>query len=70
MARTTPQPVPSFTADPTTIEIHVKRLIHQLRLVQDLVAKVQPGAATFGNVITPLANAENAMNLEKQRIIF
>lgn len=70
MARTPPQPVPSFTRDPSTIEDHVQRLIRQLRLVQDQVSKVQPGTATFDSVLTPLANAENAMNLETQRIVF
>ncbi|KAE9978222.1 hypothetical protein EG327_007471 [Venturia inaequalis] len=70
MARTPPQPPPSFTREPSTIEEDVERLIRQLRLVQDQVSKVQPGIATFESVLTPLANAENAMNLEKHRIIF
>ncbi|KAL1987257.1 hypothetical protein VTN96DRAFT_4285 [Rasamsonia emersonii] len=69
--RTPPQPPPLFTATPTSIVEDTKRLIERSRKVQDQVAaSVQPEAATFANVLLPLAHDENQMTLEAHILAF
>jgi metallopeptidase MepB len=68
---TPPQPLPTFTTTPISVEEHVYRLIKNSREVQDqVVLNVQPESATFANVLLPLAHAENAMILEAHTLIF
>ncbi|MCJ1383232.1 hypothetical protein MMC17_006870 [Xylographa soralifera] len=66
-----PQAPPLFTETPTSIVDDAKRLIEYSRNVQDqIVRNVQPEAATFENVLRPLAHAENAMNFESRILGF
>ena len=63
--RKPPQAPPLFTKTPRSIVDDAKRLIEHSRNVQDqIVRDVQPSEATFANVLRPLADAENGMNLE------
>jgi metallopeptidase MepB len=70
MALIPPQKPPSFHATPTSIREDIIRLISQSRKVQDEIAKIQPNAATFANVVLPLAHAENVLNLESHVLVF
>jgi metallopeptidase MepB len=63
--RKPPQAPPVFTGNPNSIVDDARRLIERSRKVQTQVAEnVQPDAATFANVLLPLAHVENAMALE------
>jgi len=56
-----PQAPPMFNATASSIVKDTKRLIATSKEVQDdLSANVQASAATFTNVLLPLANSENA----------
>lgn len=63
--RKLPQAPPVFTGTPTSIVDDIKCLIERARKVQNQVAEtVQLDAATFANVLLPLAHVENAITLE------
>lgn len=63
--RCPPQAPPVFTATPQSVVADAERLIKTSRGVQDkVVAEVKPEAATFANVVRPLAQDENVMALE------
>ncbi|KAJ5641773.1 hypothetical protein N7490_005773 [Penicillium lividum] len=63
--RRPPQAPPTFTATPQSIVADAERLINTSRSVQDkIVAEINPDAATFANVLRPLAQDSNAMMLE------
>lgn len=63
--RRPPQAPPIFTATPQSVVADAERLIKTSRGVQDkVVAEVKPEAATFANVVRPLAQDENVMALE------
>jgi len=68
--RKPPQAPPVFTATPTSILDDARRLIERSRKIQDQVASLQPEAATFANVMLPLAHDENRMALESHILAF
>jgi metallopeptidase MepB len=69
--RKPPQAPPVFTGTPTSIIDDTKHLIERSRKVYDqVVANVELDAATFANVLLPLAHVENAMTLEAHTISF
>ena len=71
MLRMPPQALPTFTATPTSIVQDTKRLIERSRQVQNqIVENVQPDAATFANVLLPLAHVENTMALKVHILVF
>lgn len=60
-----PQAPPIFTATPQSVVTDAERLIMTSRGIQDkVVAEIKPEAATFANVMRPLAQDENVMALE------
>ncbi|RKU44008.1 hypothetical protein DL546_007202 [Coniochaeta pulveracea] len=66
-----PQSAPVFTARPNSIIENTRRLIEQAREVQRQVMEdVEPGSATFSNVILPLAHSENAAAVESHILRF
>ncbi|MCJ1399900.1 hypothetical protein MMC11_003103 [Xylographa trunciseda] len=69
--RRPPQAAPLFTETPDSIVDDAKRLIAHSRILQDqIVRDVRSDAASFANVLRPLAHAENAMNLESHILGF
>jgi len=69
--RKPPQAPPVFTGTPTSIVNDIKCLIERARNVQNQVAEtVQLDAATFANVLLPLAHVENAIALETRILGF
>src|SRR5947207_9587843 len=69
--RKPPQAPPVFTGTPTSIVDDTKRLIERSRKAQDQVAgTVQSEAATFANVLLPLAYVENARALDANILRF
>lgn len=60
-----PQAPPIFTATPQSVVTDAERIIKSSRTIQDkVVAEIKPEAATFANVLRPLAQDENVMALE------
>ncbi|KAJ5137101.1 hypothetical protein N7448_005655 [Penicillium atrosanguineum] len=60
-----PQAPPIFTATPQSLVSDAERIIKTSRTIQDkVVAEIKPEAATFANVLRPLAQDENVMALE------
>ncbi|KAJ5216583.1 uncharacterized protein N7498_002990, partial [Penicillium cinerascens] len=60
-----PQAPPIFTATPQSLVTDAERIIKSSRTIQDkVVAEIKPEAATFANVLRPLAQDENVMALE------
>ncbi|KAH6884602.1 metallopeptidase MepB [Thelonectria olida] len=69
--QTSTQPPPVFTGSPSSILEDTKRLIKQSREVQrQILENVKPEAATFANVLLPLAQSENATALESHILVF
>ncbi|KAL2012533.1 hypothetical protein VTN00DRAFT_58, partial [Thermoascus crustaceus] len=68
--RKPPQAPPVFTATPKSIMDDTHRLIERSRKIQDQVASLEPEAATFANVMLPLAQDENIMALESHILGF
>jgi metallopeptidase MepB len=69
--RTPPQGPPLFNSTPESIVNDAKRLIEASRKVQDQVVQtVRPDPATFANVLLPLAQAENARQIESSILCF
>jgi len=63
--RRPPQAPPIFTATPQSVVTDAERIIKSSRTIQDkVVAEIKPEAATFANVLRPLAQDENVMALE------
>jgi metallopeptidase MepB len=59
------QPPPRFTATPESIAEDAQRLVeHSRRSRDELVRSVAPSAATFANVMLPLAHMENDFALQ------
>ncbi|CAG8075576.1 unnamed protein product [Penicillium olsonii] len=63
--RKPPQAPPVFTATPQSLVADAERLIASSRAIQDkVVAEIKPEAATFANIVRPLAQNDNVMGLE------
>lgn len=65
------QPPPRFAATSDSIAEDAERLVRRSRRFQDdLIQTVTPSAATFSNVILPLANMENEFALRSKILCF
>lgn len=66
-----PQAPPNFSATPTSIIDNAQRLIeHSLKIQNQVADNVQLDAATFTDVLLPLAHAENALASEANTLTF
>jgi metallopeptidase MepB len=69
--RRPPQAPPSFTATPESLMVDVKKLIEKTRGIMDkVVEEVRPEAATFDNVVLPIALDKNDSSLSENIISF
>ncbi len=66
-----PQAPPNFNATPESLIAHAKKLIDKTRdLIDKIVTEIKSEAATFENVVLPMARDDNVSRLSRNIIYF